>query len=108
MCKHPVIITIYRLKQQCECIKVDRRLPGEGNSNAHGARPVHQIISMIKCIWTSRVSIKNCLSLQCECESEPPSKDLPAEMAEMYKPIYSEDKGAPPTIDGTTSQVQKA
>ena len=23
------------------------RLPGKGNSNSHGARPVHQIISMI-------------------------------------------------------------
>ena len=28
--------------------KVDIRLPGKGNSNSHGARPVHQIISMIK------------------------------------------------------------
>ena len=28
--------------------KVDIRLPGEVNSNSHGARPVHQIISMVK------------------------------------------------------------
>ena len=27
---------------------VDIRLPGKGNSNSHGARPVHQIISLIK------------------------------------------------------------
>ena len=26
--------------------KVDIRLPGKGNSNSHGARPVHQIISI--------------------------------------------------------------
>ena len=30
--------------------KVDVRLSGKGNPNSHGARPVRQIISMIK--WT--------------------------------------------------------
>ena len=44
--------------------KVDVRLPGKGDSNSHGARPVHQIISMIKWIRTSRLSIKNSLSLE--------------------------------------------
>jgi len=39
--------------------KVDVRLPGKGNSNSHGARPVHLIITMIKWIRTSRLSIKN-------------------------------------------------
>jgi len=43
--------------------KVDVRLPGRGDSNSHGARPVHLIITMIKCIQTSRLSIKNFLSL---------------------------------------------
>jgi len=38
--------------------KVDTRLPGKGISNAHGARPVNQIISMIKRIRTSRFSTK--------------------------------------------------
>ena len=33
------------------------RLPGKGNSNSHGARPVHLIITMIKWIRTSRLSI---------------------------------------------------
>jgi len=42
--------------------KVDARLPGKGNSNSHGARPVHLIITMIKWIQTSRLSIKNSLS----------------------------------------------
>ena len=42
--------------------KVDVRLPGKGNSNSHGARPVHLIITMIRCIRTSRLSIKNSLS----------------------------------------------
>ena len=32
--------------------KVDIRLPGKGNSNSHGARPVHQTISTIKWIRT--------------------------------------------------------
>ena len=34
--------------------KVDVRLPGKGNTNAHGARPVHLIITTIKWIRTSR------------------------------------------------------
>ena len=42
--------------------KVDVRLPEKGNSNSHGARPVHYIISMIKWIRTSRLSVKNSLS----------------------------------------------
>ena len=41
--------------------KVDRRLPGKGHSNSHGAWPVHQIISMMKWIRTSRLSIKKSL-----------------------------------------------
>ena len=44
--------------------KVDDRLPGTGNSNSHGARPVHLIIMLIKWIRTSRLSIKNSLSLE--------------------------------------------
>ena len=42
--------------------KVDVRLPGKGNSNSHGARPVHLIITMVKWIRTSRLPIKNSLS----------------------------------------------
>ena len=41
--------------------KVWIRLAGEGNSNSHGARPVHQIISMMKRIRTSRLSIEKSL-----------------------------------------------
>ena len=41
--------------------KVDVRLPEKGNSNSHGTRPVHQIITMITWIRTSRLSIKNSL-----------------------------------------------
>ena len=41
--------------------KVDVRLPGKGNLNAHGARLVHKIITMIQWIWSSRLSIKNSL-----------------------------------------------
>ena len=42
--------------------KVDVRLPGKGNSNSYGARPVHQIILMRRWTWTSRLSIKRSLS----------------------------------------------
>ena len=42
--------------------KVDVRLPGKGNSNPHGARPVHLLITVIKWIRTSRLSMKNSLS----------------------------------------------
>jgi len=42
--------------------KVDVRLPGKGNSNSHGARPDHLIITMMVWIRTSRLSIKNSLS----------------------------------------------
>jgi len=45
--------------------KVDVRLPGNGNSDSHGARPVHLIITMMKWIRTSRLSIKNSLSVGC-------------------------------------------
>jgi len=41
--------------------KVDVRLLGKGNSNSHGARPVHLINTMIKWIRTSRLSMKNSL-----------------------------------------------
>ena len=38
--------------------EVDARLPGKGNSNSYGARPVHLITTMIKWIRTSRLSLK--------------------------------------------------
>ena len=37
--------------------KIDARLPGKGNPNSHGARPVYLIIIMIKWSRTSRLSI---------------------------------------------------
>jgi hypothetical protein len=40
----------------------DIRLPGRGNLNSLGATPVHQIISTIKWIRTSRLAIKYSLS----------------------------------------------
>ena len=43
--------------------KVDVRLPGKGNSNSHGARPVHLIITVIKWFRSSRLSTKKSLSL---------------------------------------------
>ena len=43
--------------------KVDIRLHGKGNSDSHGARPVHKIISMIKGIRTRMLSMNKSLSL---------------------------------------------
>ena len=45
--------------------KEDARLPVKENSNSHGARPAHIIITMMWWIQTSRVSIKNSLANQC-------------------------------------------
>ena len=57
-------------KQVCPCQsrKVDVRLPGKGNSNSHGTRPVYLIITVIKWIWTNRSSIQNSL-LPCRLPS---------------------------------------
>ena len=52
---------VQHLRRHLPIRKVDVRLPGKGNSNSHGARPVHLIITMIKWIRTSRLSIKNSL-----------------------------------------------
>ena len=49
-------------KIDLESRKVYVRLSEKGNSNSHGARPVHLIITMIQWIRTSRLSIKNSLS----------------------------------------------
>ena len=35
------------------------RLPGKGNSNSHGARPATKIITMMKWIRTTRLTIEN-------------------------------------------------
>ena len=43
--------------------EVHVKLPGKGNSNSRGARPVHLIITMEKWTLTSRLSINNSLSL---------------------------------------------
>ena len=42
-----------------QCRKEDARLPGKGDLNFHGARPVHLIITMTRRIRTSRLSTKN-------------------------------------------------
>ena len=57
--------------------KVDIRLSGKGNSNSHGARQDHKIISMIKWIRTSRMSIKNERGTRHPCSSWPISQRVP-------------------------------
>jgi len=56
--------------------KIDVRLPGRGDSNSHGARPVHLIITMTKWFRTSKLSIKN--SLSGTCSAPAPPLQLPA------------------------------
>ena len=53
---------VTQLKVPRFVLKADVRLPAKGNSNSHGARPVHLMITMIKWIRTSRLSTKNSLS----------------------------------------------
>ena len=50
------------------------------NSNSHGARPVHLIITMIKWIRTSRLSIKNALSLRAGLSARVPARDGDADV----------------------------
>jgi len=38
-----------------EARKVDVRLPGKGNSNSHGARPVHQVTTMIRAMHENNI-----------------------------------------------------
>ena len=59
---HPARSQDRALSQSIWARKVDIRLPGKGNSHSRGARPVHLIISIVKWIRTSRLSIKNSLS----------------------------------------------
>ena len=57
---------VLNVSRRAGCVlarKVDIRLPGKRNSDSHGTRPVHQIISTIKWIRTRRLSIKNALSV---------------------------------------------
>ena len=55
--------------------KVDIRLPGKGDSNSHGARPV---FSMIKRIRTSGLSITKWTVPPDSCASLPPSPPRPS------------------------------
>jgi len=52
--------------------KVDVRLPGKGNSNSRGTRPVHLNITMTKWIRTRRLPIKNSLSVYFEADEKNP------------------------------------
>ena len=54
-------ITWYFCDSSSVCSR-DVTAHAKGNSNFHGARPVHLIITMIKWIRTRRLSIKNSLS----------------------------------------------
>jgi len=62
--------------------KADVRLPGKGNSNSHGARPVHPIITKIKWIRTRRLSIKNSL-YTCALGGEVSGRRQPASAGEQ-------------------------
>ena len=55
-------LSVQSINTPCVPRKADGRLPGKGDLDLHGARPFHRIISMIKWIWTIRLSIKDFLS----------------------------------------------
>jgi len=73
------VAPVFRTRQVDACValwglgKVDVRLPGKGNPITHGARPVHLIITMIKWIRTSRLSIKNSVYMAMKTDASPPS-----------------------------------
>ena len=73
-------LDLERSQQQVAALsrKVDVRLPGKGNSNSHGARPVLLIITTIKWMRTSRLSIKNSFSL-------PSPHDTPAPVLRLLE-----------------------
>ena len=60
------VVSDFRAQTLKSGVLLTCRLPGKENANSHGARPVHLIITMIEWIWTSRLLIKNYLSLQAE------------------------------------------
>jgi len=70
------------------CRKVYVRLPGKENSNSNGARPVHLIITMIKGIRTSRLSIKKSLSPPC-CDAGPGAGPAARGCASSSAPSFS-------------------
>jgi len=78
-----------------ECLKrkVDERQPGKGNSNSHGARPVHLIITMITWIRTSRLSINNSLS---ECSKKVSRPGRPRTLTVGYRGASLIRKCPPP------------
>jgi len=75
-----------------------RRMPLDGgrqlpyprlwNSSSHGARPVHLIITMIKWIWTSRLSIKNSLCTQ-GAPGWPTETAIPPTIRHLARPASS-------------------
>ena len=77
--------------------KVELRLPGKGDSNSHGARLVHLIITMITWIRTSRLSINNSLSLTLGRSSiamtisSIPSVDLPSVNSLLIRCVFTLD-----------------
>ena len=75
--------------------KLDVRLPGKGNLNFHGARPVHLTIAMIKWIRSSRLSLKNSLSLLKSPLKCPALHDPAVSPAEPYNRKYRRDIEGP-------------
>ena len=78
-------------------MKVDIRLPGKANLKIHGARPVHQIIPMMKWIRTSRLSIKESRSLGQVASLEGAAAEGAAEAAAMKQ-----------QADGTNQEYEAA
>ena len=55
---------------------MDERLSGKGNSISHGARPVNQIITMIKWIRASGLSMNSLYGRECDLAEGPHLHDV--------------------------------
>jgi len=85
--------------------KVDVGLPEKGNSNSHGARPVHLIITTIKWIRTSRLSIKNSV-LYSLCTVEGASAEEAHDEDLLLLPVGCGVKGSGFRVQGSGFRVQ--
>ena len=72
ICKKEEEVRRFKCKHRQSTRLVDVTLPGKENPTCHRAKPVHQIISMIKWIRTCRLSIQNLLFNSTQCTVHTP------------------------------------
>ena len=82
-----------------------RKFKGFGNLNSHGARPVHQIISIMQWIRTSGLSIKNPLSSGWHGTLVALGPRFAADpvLSAREKRIASDSRGGPPALRSSSN-----